>query len=171
MLKTKKVMSWRIFFFSSRRRHTILQGDWSSDVCSSDLSVLLSDLLAAPPIGSPEAKPRPAILWPRGVGATSARQRARWRGNACCDDSGKAPLFPSSQSSGSHVQSTTRYVVRQAYLKVDLKVEQRWDFSRSEGKLEFSRKVLKSSLKARHLSQSKFFSPPSAVTLKFVRTR
>src|SRR5205807_5294149 len=27
-----------IFFFSSRRRHTRLQGDWSSDVCSSDLT-------------------------------------------------------------------------------------------------------------------------------------
>src|SRR5688500_19520158 len=26
------------FFFSSRRRHTRLQGDWSSDVCSSDLA-------------------------------------------------------------------------------------------------------------------------------------
>src|SRR5688500_20229397 len=26
-----------IFFFSSGRRHTRLQGDWSSDVCSSDL--------------------------------------------------------------------------------------------------------------------------------------
>src|SRR5688500_20394106 len=25
------------FFFSSRRRHTRLQGDWSSDMCSSDL--------------------------------------------------------------------------------------------------------------------------------------
>src|SRR6516162_11182097 len=25
-----------LFFFSSRRRHTRLQGDWSSDVCSSD---------------------------------------------------------------------------------------------------------------------------------------
>src|SRR5256885_11185034 len=25
------------FFLSSRRRHTRLQGDWSSDVCSSDL--------------------------------------------------------------------------------------------------------------------------------------
>src|SRR3989454_6686321 len=25
------------FFFSSRRRHTRLQGDWGSDVCSSDL--------------------------------------------------------------------------------------------------------------------------------------
>src|SRR2546426_1940348 len=28
----------RNFFFSSRRRHTRLQGDWSSDVCSSDLA-------------------------------------------------------------------------------------------------------------------------------------
>src|SRR5256885_9043337 len=28
----------KLFFFSSRRRHTRLQGDWSSDVCSSDLS-------------------------------------------------------------------------------------------------------------------------------------
>src|SRR5699024_11733029 len=26
-----------IFFFSSRRRHTISKRDWSSDVCSSDL--------------------------------------------------------------------------------------------------------------------------------------
>src|SRR5256885_2476291 len=34
-------MAWVVwiffFFFSSRRRHTRLQGDWSSDVCSSDL--------------------------------------------------------------------------------------------------------------------------------------
>src|SRR5256885_9463636 len=30
------LQSW-FFFFSSRRRHTRLQGDWSSDVCSSDL--------------------------------------------------------------------------------------------------------------------------------------
>src|SRR5256885_3254246 len=29
------------FFFSSRRRHTRLQGDWSSDVCSSDLEPLV----------------------------------------------------------------------------------------------------------------------------------
>src|SRR5256885_10729922 len=28
-----------LFFFSSSRRHTRLQGDWSSDVCSSDLNV------------------------------------------------------------------------------------------------------------------------------------
>src|SRR5256885_4891675 len=31
------------FFFSSRRRHTRLQGDWSSDVCSSDLLDRLTD--------------------------------------------------------------------------------------------------------------------------------
>src|SRR5207248_3567810 len=28
------------FFFSSRRRHTRSYGDWSSDVCSSDLEVI-----------------------------------------------------------------------------------------------------------------------------------
>src|SRR5256885_2248744 len=31
-------LAWCSFFFSSRRRHTRLQGDWSSDVCSSDLT-------------------------------------------------------------------------------------------------------------------------------------
>src|SRR6266480_3392383 len=29
---------WFCFFFSSRRRHTRLTCDWSSDVCSSDLA-------------------------------------------------------------------------------------------------------------------------------------
>src|SRR5438045_9574172 len=29
-----------LFFFSSRRRHTRCLSDWSSDVCSSDLTVL-----------------------------------------------------------------------------------------------------------------------------------
>src|SRR5256885_8754820 len=32
-----ETVQWSFFFFSSRRRHTRLQGDWSSDVCSSDL--------------------------------------------------------------------------------------------------------------------------------------
>src|SRR5256885_5210921 len=32
------------FFFSSRRRHTRLQGDWSSDVCSSDLFVIMPQM-------------------------------------------------------------------------------------------------------------------------------
>src|SRR2546426_6427515 len=33
------------FFFSSRRRHTRLQGDWSSDVCSSDLAALRTGVI------------------------------------------------------------------------------------------------------------------------------
>src|SRR5256885_5251349 len=37
----------RAFFFSSRRRHTSLQGDWSSDVCSSDLLSFLSTKILA----------------------------------------------------------------------------------------------------------------------------
>src|SRR6266516_4211846 len=35
-----KIYSVYGFFFSSRRRHTSSYGDWSSDVCSSDLGVL-----------------------------------------------------------------------------------------------------------------------------------
>src|SRR5437867_10002174 len=33
------------FFFSSRRRHTRSYGDWSSDVCSSDLFLVSSEFL------------------------------------------------------------------------------------------------------------------------------
>src|SRR5690606_41153765 len=36
----------RVFFFSSRRRHTRFSRDWSSDVCSSDLPKTLSESLA-----------------------------------------------------------------------------------------------------------------------------
>src|SRR6266850_4175392 len=39
------------FFFSSRRRHTRLQGDWSSDVCSSDLDVGLLLVVAEDHLG------------------------------------------------------------------------------------------------------------------------
>src|SRR5262249_58149832 len=44
------------FFLSSRRRHTRLVSDWSSDVCSSDLADRLSgpraaELLAQHPLG------------------------------------------------------------------------------------------------------------------------
>src|SRR5262249_57072670 len=38
-----------LFFFSSRRRHTRLVSDWSSDVCSSDLSPTLRRLQRCAP--------------------------------------------------------------------------------------------------------------------------
>src|SRR6266446_8012889 len=52
------------FFFSSRRRHTRLQGDWSSDVCSSDLR--------APP-RAPDARPCAARAFDPRIGS---RRRA-----------------------------------------------------------------------------------------------
>ena len=39
----------RCFFFSSRRRHTRLVRDWSSDVCSSDLALAILVWLALSP--------------------------------------------------------------------------------------------------------------------------
>src|SRR5437762_9689452 len=38
MLDRKILSFFERFFFSSRRRHTRYIGDWSSDVCSSDLA-------------------------------------------------------------------------------------------------------------------------------------
>src|SRR5699024_11421071 len=40
------------FFFSSRRRHTRSKRDWSSDVCSSDLTIHKHDALAMLSIGT-----------------------------------------------------------------------------------------------------------------------
>src|SRR5437867_10517281 len=37
MYKKPFLIDFLFFFFSSRRRHTRSYGDWSSDVCSSDL--------------------------------------------------------------------------------------------------------------------------------------
>src|SRR6266446_8317422 len=57
------LVSMLFFFFSSRRRHTRLQGDWSSDVCSSDLAALLRNdsrprQLRRGPLGRRETMPK-----------------------------------------------------------------------------------------------------------------
>src|SRR5260370_29919223 len=44
------------FFFSSRRRHTRFKCDWSSDVCSSDLSGYCNARTANPLEGKPVEK-------------------------------------------------------------------------------------------------------------------
>src|SRR5437763_3623511 len=40
-VRSANLMHFFSFFFSSRRRHTRYIGDWSSDVCSSDLITFL----------------------------------------------------------------------------------------------------------------------------------
>src|SRR5256885_6424841 len=52
-----------IFFFSSRRRHTRLQGDWSSDVCSSDLAYRTVRCCASPLVDF-RGRPLPDIIFP-----------------------------------------------------------------------------------------------------------
>src|SRR5436189_4019963 len=46
LLSNQSRFSVFFFFFSSRRRHTRYIGDWSSDVCSSDLRALLVERIA-----------------------------------------------------------------------------------------------------------------------------
>src|SRR5437762_7036940 len=48
------------FFFSSRRRHTRYIGDWSSDVCSSDLAIRLNQI-ASVPFGEISSWLKPAL--------------------------------------------------------------------------------------------------------------
>src|SRR5256885_12277268 len=57
--------------FSSRRRHTRLQGDWSSDVCSSDLWALAQ--LFAPSATRPSFRPTGEISLPGSLPCLSCR--------------------------------------------------------------------------------------------------
>src|SRR5256885_5533909 len=53
-----------MFFFSSRRRHTRLQGDWSSDVCSSDLAAKTTAKTATKTATKTARKPAAGTLQP-----------------------------------------------------------------------------------------------------------
>src|SRR5688500_19140261 len=48
------------FFFSSRRRNTRVQGDWSSDVCSSDLPP--ADLVPGDALEAAAQRDDPSVL-------------------------------------------------------------------------------------------------------------
>src|SRR2546430_2002858 len=88
----------RVFFFSSRRRHTRFDCDWSSDVCSSDLPS--STCSSAPATSSrwwtrsracsraaPSASCRPPCGWPSGASSTSCASRAGFAGaRASCSN-------------------------------------------------------------------------------------
>src|SRR5438045_8583714 len=58
-----------LFFFSSRRRHTRCLSDWSSDVCSSDLSMHARHTVTAVVTGKPID-----------LGGSSGRREATGRG-------------------------------------------------------------------------------------------
>src|SRR5690348_18047500 len=64
------------FFFSSRRRHTRWTGDWSSDVCSSDLTTTSHGRLMLTVLGGLAEFERDLIRARTGEG----RERAKARG-------------------------------------------------------------------------------------------
>src|SRR5256886_4197593 len=49
------------FFFSSRRRHTRFDCDWSSNVCSSDLPYIQDDSIAGFPLVESPVQRKPVI--------------------------------------------------------------------------------------------------------------
>src|SRR5690606_40361716 len=61
-LFTSACTMFLFFFFSSRRRHTRFSRDWSSDVCSSDLSMLVLSVAAS-------------LIWPERVEAPAPVRR------------------------------------------------------------------------------------------------
>src|SRR5688572_32548191 len=60
-----------VFCFSSRRRHTRFDCDWSSDVCSSDLSRTRASQTSA------SAGPAASRSWPRAPSPSSDRKSTR----------------------------------------------------------------------------------------------
>src|SRR5690625_7912149 len=72
-----------VFFFSSRRRHTRWPRDWSSDVCSSDLSPGIGLLGRA--LLLRDVFPRPGLTLRGGERRSEERRvgkERRWRGSA-----------------------------------------------------------------------------------------
>src|SRR5574337_1657523 len=89
---------WLVFFFFSiRRRHTRLSGDWSSDVCSSDLLgqsrpprvVVESKAVRPPAVAEP-----PSSVWPekRGPKRGHPPRRLPGSGNRSCVASTRASM-------------------------------------------------------------------------------
>src|SRR5262249_59566523 len=68
-----------IFFFSSRRRHTRLVSDWSSDVCSSDLRSTSARLTARSPPQRAQARAQAPALEERSEERRVGKEcRSRW---------------------------------------------------------------------------------------------
>src|SRR2546425_4393717 len=71
-------LEYEFFFFSSRRRHTRSDPDWSSDVCSSDLEPRLDDLEPAAARVRPRVEKRGDP--PEAVRRRPDRDRDEWHG-------------------------------------------------------------------------------------------
>src|SRR5256712_7690791 len=72
-------MSYVFFFFSSRRRHTRSDRDWSSDVCSSDLggaAAREAAHTAAQGLATVAAEAQASDIWSREIARSAQEMRA-----------------------------------------------------------------------------------------------
>src|SRR2546430_13187674 len=74
--RARCLLLWCFFFFSSRRRHTRFDCDWSSDVCSSDLHLEIAHTVGQIP------QRRPARL-------DAAHRQRRAQGRMLAETGGK----------------------------------------------------------------------------------
>src|SRR5437016_11934085 len=89
------------FFFSSRRRHTRLVSDWSSDVCSSDLVIKTDDTEA---IAGILARREPAQSDPAtGNPQTGVRASPPMSGNFAPHEAPQSQVKPDPQSKNNHL--------------------------------------------------------------------
>src|SRR2546430_17623402 len=88
-----------VFFFSSRRRHTRFDCDWSSDVCSSDLTQRATWLLNRPTVRLRKVSMRgPFTYWRLGRSWGDKIGRAAGRGRG--EISGGAASFKKKKNKG-----------------------------------------------------------------------
>src|SRR2546430_4764002 len=126
------------FFFSSRRRHTRFDCDWSSDVCSSDL---LLGITGAGARGAPLANLMVERLREAGVLQKGA---AYWLGRALKAAPGKDPLHaiervaahperlpPLSEAEEAQLRDEMRGEARSAVREVQSRIDQRRELKKS----------------------------------------
>src|SRR2546426_11604920 len=101
------------FFFSSRRRHTRLQGDWSSDVCSSDLDILLVESLHVALVERPDVA-RGSAGWLLPQERATSQQQNPWAEQQC-PLHGSPPVQKESRPSECLAQPVSRFAPLEAW--------------------------------------------------------
>src|SRR2546422_8354837 len=127
-----------VFFFSSRRRHTRCSRDWSSDVCSSDLTAretlfvpldsagfeILYQVESRSPVHIVLSfQPDLDLMWPGGIGGQSYEWNARRHAFVLLESSGKYSALVGSPQAGDHSTPDSYARPRGADRRVSLELD------------------------------------------------
>src|SRR5438094_9773141 len=104
------------FFFSSRRRHTRSYGDWSSDVCSSDLRSSVRRTTWGVSTGSPATAAAPTSDSPPSVAGYTSRPPRTNVPSAATAKIGRASCRERVEQSGDEKERKKNTLVRDVYV-------------------------------------------------------